>query len=180
MRAPQAPQKANPGWTGFPQVGQAISPPPVTTGGGVGASPAPELSGPVPVPPAARARTGGGVTIEAALPPLVSEPVTWGPGVAPPSELGGRPKGMGAGTLGESFHGMPPRGLAAAGEGVRSSPATAEAGGPGGSIVRAVSSDGSGAGGVAATGAGMGTGAAAGDGAAAGFTSSLPQPRQNL
>ena len=163
-------------------MGQAISPPtgaPVTTGGGVGPIPAAELSGPVPVPPA-RASTGGGVTIEAALPPLVSEPVTWGPGVAPPSELGGRPKGMGAGTLGESFHGMPPRGLAAAGEGVRSSPATAEAGGPGGSIVRAVSSDGSGAGGVVATGAGVGTGAAAGDGAAAGFTSSLPQPRQNL
>ena len=52
---------------------------------------------------------------------------------------------MGSGIRGESFHGMPPRGLAPAGEGVRSSPATAEAGGPGGRIVRAVSIAGSGA-----------------------------------
>jgi hypothetical protein len=86
---------------------------------------------------------------------------------------------MGAGIFGESFQGMPPRGLAPAGEGVRSSPATAEAGGPGGSIVRAVSSDGSGAAGVFAAGMGAGTGAV-GAAAAAGFTSSLPQPRQNL
>ncbi len=130
--------------------------------------------------PVGRAMTGGGVTIEAALPPFVTPPVTRGPGVAPPSGLGGRLKGMGAGIFGESLQGMPPRGLAPAGEGVRSSPATAEAGGPGGKMVRAVSIAGSGAGGVLAAGAGVGTGAAAGAGAAAGFTSSLPQPRQNL
>ncbi|HVT68915.1 MAG TPA: hypothetical protein VHF26_14285, partial [Trebonia sp.] len=130
-------------------------------------------------PPVGRATTGGGVTIEAAFPPLTG-PVTRGPGVAPASGLGGRLNGMGAGIFGESPQGIPPRGLAAAAEGVRSSPATAEAGGPGGKIVRAVSIGGSGAGGVVAAGAGVDTGDPAGAAAAAGFTSSLPQPRQNL
>ena len=63
---------------------------------------------------------------------------------------------MGAGIFGESPHGMPPRALGTAGEDVRSSPATAEAIGPGGSTVRAGSIAGSDAAGAVTTGAGVG------------------------
>jgi hypothetical protein len=177
MRVPQAPQKANPGWTVLPHVGQMISPAgPAMTGPGVG----PVADTCAAAPGGRAAATGGGVTSDGP-PPLV--PVTLGPGVAPKD-------GMGFGIFGESFQGMPPRGFAAAGEVVRSSPATADAGGPGGSIVRAVSSEegsGAAAGGGETTGPGVSPavgaateGGAAGAGAAAGFTSSLPQPRQNL
>jgi hypothetical protein len=130
---------------------------------------------------------GGGVTADE-TPPLVPLEVTRGPGVGPDaSGFGGSwNAGIGAGILGESPHGMPPRGFPAAGDAVRSSPATAEVGGPGGRMVLAVSSaevSAAAGGGDVTTGGGVGlatggTGAAAG--ATAGFTSSLPQPRQNL
>jgi hypothetical protein len=185
IRVPQAPQKAKPGCTILPQLGQMISPTgPVVTGPGVG--PVGETAAAAPV--GRPAATGGGVTSDEGPPLLPAPEVTRGPGVAPAdSGFGGSWKdGIGAGIFGESPQGMPPRGLAAVGDAVRSSPATADAGGPGGRIVRAVSS-GDGSGGAAGADVATGTGveaaagdAAAGAGAAAGFTSSLPQPRQNL
>src|SRR5450432_1781532 len=142
IRVPQPPQKANPIWTILPQVGQGISP------AGAGAAPPVARSGPG-VPP--RAPT-------ALAPPEVER----GAGAGPASGFGGSWKGTADGILGESPQGMPPRILGTAGEELRSSPATVAAIGPGGSTVRAVSSEGSMA------------------GIGAGFTSSLPQPRQNL
>ena len=67
VRVPQAPQKANPTWTIFPQVGQGISPAEAGAAAGVAA----------PV-----TRTGAGVTPAGMpiAPPLLTEPdVTRGP-----------------------------------------------------------------------------------------------------
>src|SRR5436190_3403411 len=93
-RAPQAPQNANPSWTGRPQFGQAISP---------GAGPPTGFTGP-------------GV-VEGCPAPPVDRPA----GAGPASGLGGSENGTGAGIFGESFQGIPPLGLAAAPE-LRSSP----------------------------------------------------------
>jgi hypothetical protein len=148
------------------------------TGAGVGAiAPAADKEA---EPPVGRPSVGGGVAAEVGPPLLPPDDVSRGPGVGPARGFGGNWNGIGSGIFGESFQGMPPRGFAPAGEGVRNSPATAEAGGPGGNIVRAVSSGGSGAAGATATGAGVGARPAEEAGGAAGLTSSLPQPRQNL
>jgi len=98
----------------------------------------------------------------------------------PASGFGGSENGTGAGIFGESFHGMPPFGLAAAPAALRNSPALTVAAmaagnppiGAGGRTVRAVSSGPS----------FVGTGARPppGEGAGAGRASSFPQPRQNL
>src|SRR5580693_212917 len=125
MRVPQAPQKANPACTPLPQVGQGTSPPPTA---GEGVSPAAPVT-----------RTGAGVApagTPTAPPLLVPTPaVTRGAGV-PASGFGGSWNGIGAGILGESPQGMPLRALGAAGEEVRSSPATAAPIEAGGSTVR--------------------------------------------
>ena len=129
MRVPQAPQNAKPTCTGLPQVGQAISRAGRRVGHHRGRGRRHR----------ARRRQGGGrrpsgarASAAASRPrpgrrwsPAVE--VSRGPGVAPASGFGGSWNGMGRGIRGESFHGMPPRGLAPAGEGVRSSPATADA-----------------------------------------------------
>ncbi len=180
MRVPQAPQKANPTCTGLPQVGQAISPPPAglfITGAGVGAIAAGEAA-----PACARATVGAGVPTDAGPPFVPALELDPGPGVGPASGFGGSWNGIGSGIRGESFQGIPPRAFAPAGEGVRNSPATADAGGPGGSTVRAVSRVGSAAPDAVTTGPGVGPRPADGEVAtgAAGFNSSLPQPRQNL
>src|SRR6185369_7400807 len=120
-RAPHAPQKAKPTWTGRPQFGHAISVP--------GAGPPTGF-------------VGAGVADGWAAPP-----VERGADAGPARGFGGNENGTGAGIFGESFQGIPPLGFTAAGE-LRSSPeltvAAIAAGmaplsGAGGSTVRAAS-----------------------------------------
>ena len=99
MRVPQPPQKAKPGCTSRPQLGQLMS----------AAVAAPAIAA------APRAAAPG---------PTARPTFDRGVAVGPASGFGGRLKGTGAGILGESPHGIPPLGrLLAAGS--RSSPAAA-------------------------------------------------------
>ena len=178
IRVPQAPQNANPGFTGRPQLGQA------ETNAGVGwgaASPiVPAFAGVERDPATARdcAQGAGGTSftvVSGAARPAGAD-VTGGSVVAPtdPEAAGVTARaaraGTDAGILGESFQGIPPFGFAAAvGGGVFAVEEKLEgrAAGSGGSMVRAVSS------GNGSRETGFGSALRA-------TLISFPQPKQNL
>ena len=168
MRVPQAPQNANPGATIRPQVGQGVPSAeeprevdaPVAAGGRVD-----QAAGST-----AAALTGGGVGPPPRNPDADALAAAVPAADAPPfCKVGAA---IGVGILGESFHGMPPFCLDAAGTGATTVAGNGVGSLPckcpcdvrsGGTIVRAVSS------GAGSRAADLGAGLI-----------SLPQPRQNL
>jgi hypothetical protein len=182
MRVPHEPQKANPGFTGRPQLGQMMpSGGDIVAGGLTPANDAGELAGRgvgVRGPTSGAAAATGALAARlgrvpaAVMVPALTVEVGAGPAdagielaAAPPIPAGMAP-GVGvsgAGILGESFQGMPPRGFNPGWDGGLL-PISA---GSGGNTVRAVSS------GSGSRAEGRGSGFAA-------PLSSLPHPRQNL